>query len=205
VSLDHNTSEGAEGAEATALFRPDNEITRLIIGASIEVHQHLGPGLLESTYEECLCYELSRTRLAFERQVQVPIRYKGLKLESKYKMDLIVEDRVVVEIKTVDALLPIHSAQLLTYLKASGKEVGLLINFNETVLKKGIKRLVNNYAGPRVGAPISASSAHIHDVGGAVSTPQEPLSFSPRPTPRLRASAVKTPVAGVKTLPGGTR
>jgi GxxExxY protein len=100
---------------------------------------------LESVYEECLCYELSQLGLSFGRQVQLPISYKGIKLDCGYKMDLVVEDEVVLELKTVEHLLPIHSAQLLTYLKLSGKKIGLLLNFNEPILTKGVKRLVNHF------------------------------------------------------------
>ena len=126
----------------------ENELTDKIIGAAIEVHRHLGPGLLESAYEECLCYELSRLGLRFKRQVHLPIHYKGIKLESAYRMDLLVEDTVVVEIKATEETPAIYSAQVLTYLKAAGLRVGLLMNFNVPVLKKGLKRIVNHYAGP---------------------------------------------------------
>src|SRR3982751_5747666 len=98
-----------------------NEITEKIIGAAIEVHRHLGPGLLESAYEECLCYELSVAGLSFVRQVHIPIDYKGMKLDCKYRLDVIVEDAVILEIKAIERLEPIHSAQLLTYLKATDK------------------------------------------------------------------------------------
>ena len=118
-----------------------NGLTELIIGAAIEVHRATGPGLLESVYEECLCYELSQRGLKFTRQVELPISYKAIKLNSGFRMDLVVEDSVVLELKTVEELLPIHSAQLLTYLKLSGKTLGLLINFNEPTLKRGLKRL----------------------------------------------------------------
>ncbi len=123
------------------------ELTKLIIGSAIEVHRHTGPGLLESAYEECLCYELSQRGLSFKRQVDLPVSYKGIKLDCGYKMDLVVEDKVVLELKAIDQLLPIHSAQLLTYLKLSGIRVGLLLNFHEPVLKKGIKRLLNDPPG----------------------------------------------------------
>src|SRR5579859_2491820 len=106
-----------------------DHLTELIIGAAIEVHRETGPGLLESVYEECLCYELSQLHLAFERQVHLPILYKGIKLDCGYRMDLVVEDAIVLELKTVESLLPVHSAQLLTYLKLSRKKVGLLMNF----------------------------------------------------------------------------
>ncbi len=137
--------------EMSSRSRPENpvawldEITEKIIGAAIEVHRRLGPGLMESAYEECLCYELKEDGLRFQRQVQLPVVYKGVKLEAGYRMDVVVNDAVVLELKTVDALLPVHSAQLLTYLKLSGKRVGLLINFNEAVLRKGLRRLMNGY------------------------------------------------------------
>jgi GxxExxY protein len=131
-------------AEERRDLRREN-VTEKIIAAAIEVHRHLGPGLLESAYEECLCYELARAGLRFERQVPLPVHYKGLRLDCAYRLDLVVEDSVILEIKAIDELLPIHKAQLLTYLKASGKHVGLLINFNVAVLKNGIKRLVNDF------------------------------------------------------------
>src|SRR5215475_7708976 len=120
---DKAKAEIAEGAET---LRPVNEITNKVIGAAIEVHRHLGPGLLESAYEECLCYELSQAGLSFSRQVQLPVKYKGLSLNCNYRLDLMVSDMVIVEIKAIDKLLPIHSAQLLTYLKAMDKRIGLL-------------------------------------------------------------------------------
>jgi GxxExxY protein len=120
-----------------------NQLTERIIGAAIEVHRVTGPGLLESAYEECLCYELSQLGLEFKRQVHLPVPYKGLLLDCGYRMDLVVEDAVIVELKAVEHLLPVHSAQLLTYLKLSGRKVGLLMNFNEPALKDGLKRLAN--------------------------------------------------------------
>jgi GxxExxY protein len=119
-----------------------NELTEAIIGAAIEVHRALGPGLLESAYEECLCRELSLRKIPFERQRALPLQYKGMSLDCGYRVDLLVADKVVVEIKAVEALLPIHEAQLLTYLKLGGWQVGLLINFNVPVLKDGIRRRV---------------------------------------------------------------
>jgi GxxExxY protein len=116
--------------------------TAPIIGAAIEVHRALGPGLLESAYEECLCHELHLRGLAFERQVDLPVSYKGVLLACGYKIDLIVEHEVVLELKAIEAILPVHEAQLLTYLKLLGKHVGLLINFNMPVLTRGIRRLV---------------------------------------------------------------
>jgi GxxExxY protein len=125
-----------------------NRVTQGIIGGAIEVHRHLGPGLLESAYEECLCYELSQAGLAFQRQVAITMGYKGLKLDCNYRLDLLVEDAVIVEIKALEQILPVHPAQLLTYLKAMDKRVGLLINFNVSILKNGIKCIVNDFAEP---------------------------------------------------------
>jgi GxxExxY protein len=119
-----------------------NKVTEAIIGAAIEVHRTLGPGLLESAYEECLCHELRLRGIPFERQRPLPVTYKGLDLECGYRLDLLVHDAVVVEIKAVEALQPIHEAQLLTYLKLGGWKVGLLINFNVPILKNGIRRRV---------------------------------------------------------------
>jgi GxxExxY protein len=121
----------------------DSELTERIIGAAIEVHRHLGPGLLESAYQECLCRELQLNGLRFQRQVSLPVKYKSLRLDCAYRLDLLVEDLVIVEIKSVEALAQIHQAQLLTYLKAAGKQVGLLMNFNVAVLKDGLKRVSN--------------------------------------------------------------
>jgi GxxExxY protein len=119
------------------------KITEAIIGAAIEVHRELGPGLMESAYEECLCHELSARGLAFQRQVPLPVRYKKVKLDCGYRMDLVVDQVVVLELKAVDALHPLHEAQRITCLKLSGLPVGLLINFNVGVLKDGIVRRVN--------------------------------------------------------------
>ena len=119
-----------------------NQITEAIIGAAIEVHRALGPGLLESAYEECLCRELSLRHIPFERQRLLPVEYKGLSLDCGYRLDLLIADAVVVEIKAVENLLPIHEAQLLTYLRLGGWKVGLIINFNVPVLKRGIRRRV---------------------------------------------------------------
>jgi len=121
-----------------------NQITELIIGASIDVHRQLGPGLLESAYRECLLYELTKVvGLSVKREIPMPIIYKEIKLEQGYRMDLLVEDKVVIELKTVDFLTDVHKAQLLTYLKLGNYKLGLLINFNETLLKNGIKRIIN--------------------------------------------------------------
>ena len=116
--------------------------TSPILGAALEVHRHLGPGLLESAYEECLCHELCLRELRFQRQVDLPVDYKGLKLNCGYKIDLLVQGEVVLELKAVEKLLPIHQAQLLTYLKLAKKRIGLLINFNVPLLTQGIVRRV---------------------------------------------------------------
>ena len=118
----------------------DNEITQQVIGAAIDVHKQLGPGLLESAYEECLCHELAIRKVAFERQKPIPLVYKEVKLDCGYRLDVLVEGRIVVELKAVDGLGPIHDAIILTYLKLSGHKLGLLINFNVPLLKDGIKR-----------------------------------------------------------------
>ena len=119
-----------------------DSLTESVIGLAIEVHRALGPGLLESAYQECLCYELKANGIAFGRQVALPVVYKSVKLDCGYRMDLVVDDRLVVELKTVEKILPIHEAQLLTYLRLSGIRTGLLLNFNTAVLKNGIKRMV---------------------------------------------------------------
>ena len=118
------------------------DLTGIILKKAYEVHTALGPGLLESTYEECLCYELSRYGLQVERQKTLPIEYKGIKIDNGYRLDIVVENKVVIELKSVETLLPIHSAQLLTYLKLSNIKYGLLINFNVKSLKEGIKRYI---------------------------------------------------------------
>jgi GxxExxY protein len=123
----------------------EDVLTEQIIGSAIAVHKELGPGLLELAYEQCLCHELSLRGIAFRRQVDLPVTYKGVKLDCGYKMDVVVEDSVVVELKTVEKLLPVHGAQLLTYLKLYRRPVGLLINFNVPVLKDGLKRIVNHF------------------------------------------------------------
>ena len=118
-------------------------LSQKVIGAAIEVHRAFGPGLLESAYEVCLCLELTKAGVTFKRQVEMPVSYKGKRINCGYRADLIIEGTLLVELKSVDRLLPIHQAQLLTYLKLSGIRTGLLINFNSKVLKDGIKRLVN--------------------------------------------------------------
>lgn len=131
----------------------EKDLTEQIIGSAIEVHRHLGPGLLESAYEECLCHELSLRGLQFERQKPLPLEYKGIKLDCGYRLDVIVENKVVLELKTVETIAPIHEAQLLTYLRLSNIKVGLIINFNVPVLKEGIRRFI-----------LSSSSLHVSAV-----------------------------------------
>jgi GxxExxY protein len=120
-----------------------NEITAKIIGCAIDVHKSLGPGLLESAYEECLAYELQQAELSVERQVPVPVVYRDIKLNCGYRIDILAENSVVIELKSVDAISPVHEAQILTYMRFANKPIGLLINFNVTVLKNGIKRYRN--------------------------------------------------------------
>ncbi|MBW2120035.1 MAG: GxxExxY protein [Deltaproteobacteria bacterium] len=118
-----------------------NNLTGKVIGAAIEVHKALGPGLLESAYEECLCHEFKLRSFPFERQKELPIEYKGVKLDCGYRLDIVLWSKIILELKSCNELQPIHEAQLLTYLKLTGLKVGLLINFNVPVLKDGIKRL----------------------------------------------------------------
>lgn len=115
-----------------------------MIGCAIEVHKGIGPGLLESAYEECLCYELAQHHLRFEKQVPLPVVYKHVHLDCGYKLDIIVEDLVILELKAVERIMPIHEAQLLSYLRMLDKRVGLILNFHCAVLKNGIKRIVNS-------------------------------------------------------------
>jgi len=134
MEMDHRDTESTE--------MELNKITEQIIGAAIEVHKTLGPGLLESAYEECLCRELTLRDIPFERQRPLPVEYKGVKLDCGYRLDIVVADAVVIEIKACEAILPIHEGQLLTYLKLGGWKLGLLINFNVPVLKDGIRRRI---------------------------------------------------------------
>ena len=127
---------------ATEKSYPDAELTDLIIGAAIQVHSTLGPGLLESVYEACLAFELLRSGLTVERQKHLPVKYKETMLEEGFRLDLLVENRIIVELKCTEKVLPIHEAQLFTYLKLSGRKTGLLINFYTKLLKDGIKRIV---------------------------------------------------------------
>ena len=122
-----------------------NELTGAIIGAAIEVHRNLGPGLLESAYESCLLWELRQEGLKVEPQVPVPIRYKGLQLYAGYRIDILVQDRIIVELKAIDKIQPIHTAQVLTYLKMTNLKMALILNFNVELMRSGIKRIINEF------------------------------------------------------------
>ena len=121
-----------------------NHLTGEVIGAAIEVHKHLGPGLLESAYEECLCHELSLRKITYERQKQLPITYKEVKLDLSYRLDVVVEGKIILELKACEKIEDIYKAQLLTYLRLSGLKLGLILNFNVPIMKQGIVRVVNN-------------------------------------------------------------
>ena len=122
----------------------ENELATIVIGHAINVHRNLGPGLLESAYEECLNYELVKNNLSVKKQKAMPVVYEEVKLDCGYRVDLIVENKLIIEIKSVDALNDVHLAQILTYLKLADWKLGLLINFNVSILKNGIRRVVNN-------------------------------------------------------------
>jgi GxxExxY protein len=119
-----------------------NKLTQQIIGAAIEVHRHLGPGLLESAYETCLAYELQQLGLSFERQKALPLVYKEIRLDQGYRVDLLVEGKVIAELKVVEQIAPVHEAQVLSYLRFSGCKIGLLLNFNVKLLKDGMRRFI---------------------------------------------------------------
>ncbi|MFZ5918748.1 MAG: GxxExxY protein [Chloroflexota bacterium] len=142
------TAENAKPAEMEKGARL-NWITENVIGAAIEVHRALGPGLLESAYEACLAFELAQRGLKVEQQKPLPVMYKEVKLDCGYRLDLLIEDEVVVEIKAVERFERVHQAQVISYLKLSGCSVGLLINFNVNVLKDGIRRIVNEFPDPQ--------------------------------------------------------
>lgn len=133
-----------EDAEKSMGTEPIDALTHAVIGAAIEVHQVLGPGLLESLYERALCRELALREIPHQRQVNVPVRYKGELIEGNLRLDLVVANTLIVELKAVDRILPIHEAQLLSYLKLSGMQVGLIINFHAIRIKDGLKRLVQS-------------------------------------------------------------
>ncbi len=123
-------------------MKDDKDLTEKVIGCAIEVHRHLGPGLLESVYERCLAFELAAANIQHETQKEVMVNYKGVSLDLGYRTDLVVENRLIIELKAVDQIMPVHEAQLLTYMKLAGISLGLLINFNMKWLKDGIKRFV---------------------------------------------------------------
>ena len=123
---------------------PINLLSEKIIGCAIEVHKGIGPGLLESAYEECLAYELAQAGLSFRRQVKLPVTYKGVQLDCGYKLDLIVNEQIILELKAVERIMPIHEAQLLSYLRMMNLRLGLILNFHTSMMKNGIKRIVNN-------------------------------------------------------------
>ena len=125
------------------MMERSNQLSEAVIGAAIEVHRELGPGLLESAYEACLCHELALRKIPFKHQVPLPVNFKGVQLDCGYRMDILADELVIVELKSVERFHPLDEAQLLTYLRQKKLWLGLLINFNVTVLKKGIKRLVN--------------------------------------------------------------
>jgi GxxExxY protein len=134
-----------QGSRRTQSSKADlNQLTERVIGAAIQVHRSLGPGLLESSYEICLCHELSLCHIPFERQKPIPLEYKGVKLDCGYRADLLIDGKILVELKAVEALMPLHEAQLLTYLRLGGWNVGLIVNFNVQLLKQGIRRRVLN-------------------------------------------------------------
>jgi GxxExxY protein len=130
------------GLKASDFENPRDPLTDKVIGLAIEVHRSLGPGLFESCYAECIAHELSLASLSFEREVPIPLRYKGVAMECAYRLDFVIENQLILELKSVERFEPIHHAQLLTNLKLTGKKVGLLLNFNETLLKNGILRKI---------------------------------------------------------------
>ncbi len=154
--MNKNTTEDTEGTE---FHRRTNALSKAVIGAAIEVHRALGPGLLESGYEICLCRELSLRGIQFRRELSLPVEYKGVNLDCGYRADIVVEGLLLLELEAVDQLLPIHEAQLLSYLKLSSCPPGLLINFNVELLRHGIRRRVLNS-----GFPLFASASSVNSV-----------------------------------------
>jgi len=139
--MNHRDTEAQSGSQREPIPDEINEISGIIVDAAFQIHQTLGPGLLESVYEECLEYELNCRELDVQRQVQIPFKYRDLEFDCGFRIDLLVNDAVVVEIKAVETVLPVHIAQILTYLKLTDRRVGLLVNFNQTKIKNGIHRL----------------------------------------------------------------
>ena len=140
--MNHRGTEAQRKTNLVEIVRDRDPLTKIVIGSAIEVHRHLGPGLLESVYEECLCHELSTQGIEFKRQVQLPLEYKGVSLEYGLRLDILIPGKLVIELKTVEKIMPIHEAQLLTYLKLASIPTGLLINFNVPALRDGIRRMV---------------------------------------------------------------
>jgi GxxExxY protein len=138
----NNEAVSQREVESVAPLHNNDPLTERIIGFAVEVHRQLGPGLLESAYEECLCFELKQADIAFRRQVSLPVVYKAVRLDCGCRMDIVVEQLVIVELKTVERLMPVHEAQMLTYMKLSGIRSGLLLNFNTAVRRDGIRRLM---------------------------------------------------------------
>jgi GxxExxY protein len=132
-------------AEIINMNVPENKITHEIMDCFLKVHKAMGPGLLESIYEECLCYELQKRNMSFSRQISLPILYDGISLKNSLRLDLVVENKVVLELKSIEKILPIHEAQILSYLKLSKLPIGFLVNFNVPLIKNGVKRFVNNF------------------------------------------------------------
>jgi GxxExxY protein len=141
-STHRRDAEHAEKAQREDMNNTANALTHAVIGAAIEVHRRLGPGLLESAYQQCLCQELNLRHIPYEREFPLPLEYKGIRCECGYRLDLVIAGALVVEIKAVEEIAPIHEAQLLTYLRLGGWKVGLLINFNVPILKEGVRRKV---------------------------------------------------------------
>jgi GxxExxY protein len=123
-----------------------NTLSNVVIGAAIDVHKTLGPGLLETAYETCLCHELDLRGIEYKKQIQLPVKYKSIQLDCGYRLDVLVENKIVIELKSIEKILPIHDAQLLTYLKLGGWQLGMIFNFNVSLLKHGIKRKVLNFS-----------------------------------------------------------
>jgi len=140
--MNHRGTEAQRNDNLVEMVKERDPLTKIVIGSAIEVHRHLGPGLLESVYEECLCRELTLRGIEFNRQVQLPLEYKGVSLECGFRLDILIPEKLIIELKTVEKIMPIHEAQLLTYLKLTSIPTGLLINFNVPVLRHGIRRMV---------------------------------------------------------------
>ncbi|WP_437580952.1 GxxExxY protein [Sorangium sp. So ce887] len=168
-----------DGAQRDRETRRLWELSERVIGACIEVHRHLGPGLLASVYEQCLCHELSLMGLSFARQRSLPVTYKRAMLDCGYRLDVVVEERLILELKAVDHLLPVHEAQVLTYLKLTDLDVGLLVNFNTPVLRRGIRRLVRRGAEAVRFSRCRTEDDHPGTTSRPASMPPEAVSAEP--------------------------